>query len=445
MEEESGTEGGEEGSHHAGLEWEGILRSYQEGGHPIIPIDCQLVEQDWGKPLLTQLPWEDVLFENLLPCLQPKDWLALSQTCKSCNKMVAEFTKQNKRLIFPPESGCARVFKLLTRDSVNLRVVGFPFCTWLTDELLQPVVEQNLLLERLDISGCTSLTDTLLLRVSVCLTRLTHLTLSHCSWVSGASIEFLAFHHSKRESTRKAIGSKGAEETQYSKMSLCDSLQIIGHSGLRTKTKERKRSRYAGKDKLFHDLHQAAYITKIRRKQCSQWRLGKRHPGLQALFLSDCSPSISDQDVCRLASSFPCLVELGIGQNLLLTDSSLSSVARNLTELTSIDVNGCTKMTDKGIFTVAKLCKRLKTANITNCSFTKKMTSYLKVKRGLRLRSIIFNPANRSRQSSGTSGMTPAVALSPAVQMSPAFLLSHNQHKLISPQVLRELEEEEKR
>ena len=72
MEEESGTEGGEEGSHHAGLEWEGILRSYQEGGHPIIPIDCQLVEQDWGKPLLTQLPWEDVLFENLLPCLQVK-------------------------------------------------------------------------------------------------------------------------------------------------------------------------------------------------------------------------------------------------------------------------------------------------------------------------------------------------------------------------------------
>ena len=115
---------------------------------------------------------------------------------------------------------------------------------------------------------------------------------------------------------------------------------------------------------------------------CSLWRLGKRHPGLQALFLSDCSPSISDQDVCRwankywrwsnhiqllsstsltivlfkhignamlewnirqwgssppssspkihrLASSFPCLVELGIGQNMLLTDSSLSSVARS--------------------------------------------------------------------------------------------------------------------
>merc|ERR1711936_719052 len=170
----------------------------------------------------------------------------------------------------------------------------------------------------------------------------------------------------------------------------------------------------------------------------SLWRLGKRHPGLQALFLSDCSPSISDQDVCRLASSFPCLVELGIGQNMLLTDSSLSSVARNLTQLASIDVNGCSKMTDKGIFTVAKLCKRLETANITNCSFTKKMTNYLKVKRGLRLRSILFNPALRRSQNSGTSGMTPAEAVSPAVQISPAFQLSHNQHKLISPQVLNQ-------
>ena len=76
---------------------------------------------------------------------------------------------------------------------------------------------------------------------------------------------------SKRESTRKAIGSKGAEETQYSKvklnfgqmfsfiklitqMSLCDSLQIIGHSGLRTKTKERKRSRYKNLKLKFLNL-----------------------------------------------------------------------------------------------------------------------------------------------------------------------------------------------
>ena len=76
---------------------------------------------------------------------------------------------------------------------------------------------------------------------------------------------------SKRESTRKAIGD---DETQYqevhtssfslpdvlfllcfpmlkrtAQMNPCDSLQLIGHSGLRTKTKERKKSRYVYKVK----------------------------------------------------------------------------------------------------------------------------------------------------------------------------------------------------
>ena len=32
---------------------------------------------------------------------------------------VTEFIKQNKRLVFPPDSGCARVFKLLTRFSTQ--------------------------------------------------------------------------------------------------------------------------------------------------------------------------------------------------------------------------------------------------------------------------------------------------------------------------------------
>ena len=70
MEGKGSTEGDgiEEEGHHAGLDWEGLLRSYQEGLP--IPADPQLLEKVWGKPLLTQLPWEDVLFDALLPCLQ---------------------------------------------------------------------------------------------------------------------------------------------------------------------------------------------------------------------------------------------------------------------------------------------------------------------------------------------------------------------------------------
>jgi len=140
------------------------------------------------------------------------------------------------------------MFKMLTRDTKNLRLVSFVNATWLTDDLLKPVVEVNLLLERVDLSGCTSLSDASLQRVSVCLTRLTHLCLSQCSWVSGSSIEYLAFHHSKREATRSAIGEeekslKEGRRRSYTEMSLMDSLQIINHSGLRTKLIEKKKSR----------------------------------------------------------------------------------------------------------------------------------------------------------------------------------------------------------
>ena len=139
--------------------------------------------------------------------------------------------------------------------------------------------------------------------------------------------------------------------------------------------------RYAGKDKLFYDLNSASYITKIRRKQCrwdpsscfqlwtvvcppasGDWASAilacklsssptavpqsriKMSAGRRIIWsLSDCNPgSLScclgltaallllclEPILLRLASSFPCLVELGIGQNTLLTDSSLSSVAR---------------------------------------------------------------------------------------------------------------------
>lgn len=167
----------------------------------------------------------------------------------------------------------------------------------------------------------------------------------------------------------------------------------------------------------------AAYISKIRRKQCSMWRLGNRHPGLQLLNLSH-GILITDNDVCKLAVAFPNLVELSIGPNPSLTDTCLSSIARTLTQLQSINISGCTKMTDRGIFTIFKLCKNLKTASIANCNFTTKMIEYLK-KKGLR---IVRPPLVYSeRPDAALAGMTPA------------FQMSHA--NLISSQVLNQLEQ----
>ena len=72
MEEVGGTGQGEKDKkgQHAGLEWEGIIQRYKEGLSSTPGGSHHLTEHDWGKPLLTQLPWEDVLFASILPHLE---------------------------------------------------------------------------------------------------------------------------------------------------------------------------------------------------------------------------------------------------------------------------------------------------------------------------------------------------------------------------------------
>ena len=72
MEEVDGTGQGEKDKkgQHAGLEWEGIIQRYKEGLCSTPGGSHHLTEHDWGKPLLTQLPWEDVLFASILPHLE---------------------------------------------------------------------------------------------------------------------------------------------------------------------------------------------------------------------------------------------------------------------------------------------------------------------------------------------------------------------------------------
>ena len=195
-------------------------------------------------------------------------------------------------------------------------------------------------------------------------------------------------------------------------MSLCDSLQVIGHSGLRTKIKERKKSRCKNASlwnwrSTFDCLGTPARINSFMTwtqpptlPKFVENNAGETHQfprfqiSLSILFcpasgdwVNDTlackffsSPTAVPQSrikmsagrgivilivvvailvmdrpwllvvvqlhskvlvivwlqcefsfeaiLCRLASSFPCLVELGIGQNTLLTDSSLASVAR---------------------------------------------------------------------------------------------------------------------
>lgn len=368
---------------------------------------------------LIDIPWNYVLFPSLLSALSPTDWLAIAQTSKAYHQLIVEFFRENRRIAFHPGIGSPENFKILTRYSVLLRVAIFTDCTWLTDELIRPVVQNNTNLKRLDVSGCSALTDAFLQGVAVYLPRLSYLLVAGCTLVTGASVEYLAFQHSKRETTMALVKE---DAISFSQLAPADSLQFLGHSGLRTKTQERRKSRYAGKEKLYTKLQSAIYIAKLKRRQRSMSVTAAQHPGLLHLDLTRVA-SFTDADVTRLAFSFKQLEILGLGGNCQLTDVSMAQIAKNLGQLVSLDISGCFRITERGIFTVAKMCKSLKAVNITNCNFSRKISAYLKSK-GIRLISpvLVFS----------SPGMEP---------MTPDFRLT--QIDLISPQMLQQLEQQD--
>lgn len=328
-------------------------------------------------PGLVDLAWEDVLFPSLLPLLSPTDWISLGQTCKDYHELITAFLRQNQSLVLRPWDDSAHIFKLLTRHSINLREGTFSSCDWLTDDLFQPVIQANQLIERLDISNCRNLSEGSLQMVAVSLQRLTHLLLTGCTWVTGPSIEYLAFHHSKRIYVRNLPTN---EEQIFSDMTPDDSLQVMGQAGLRTMAGERRRSRYEGKDKLYENLQSSSYISKIRRRASKELPVPPwRQQQLRYLDLNK-SGNLNDKVVSSLASAFTDLEFLGMSDNTLLTDTSMITLAKNLKKLKNLDISGCYRITDRGLFTVSKHCKLLTTINVTNCNISGKLQDHLKDK-----------------------------------------------------------------
>jgi len=199
----------------------------------------------------------------------------------------------------------------------------------------------------------------------------------------------------------------------------------MGHSGLRTvmKSQNKRKARYAGKDKLYKDLQSTNKMARLKRKQESKDGMVKcgKHPELMYLNLTRCG-TLNDTDVSRMSLVFKKLVWLGLGQNTLLTDAAMGALAKNLFHLEYLNISGCTRLTDKGLLMVVKHCKKLRTINIAYCNFSQRFVDYLKG-RGIRF---IITP----------NFLVPQTTSVPRPRLSKDYL--------ISPQVLSQLEKPDK-
>lgn len=96
-------------------------------------------------------------------------------------------------------AGCLRFepFRILGTICRNIEVLNFARCSWLTDDLLIPLLEKNSKsLVEINISNCDGLTVKSMQPIIIGSKNLKKLNLSKCFWLTVGCLEAFVFHHS---------------------------------------------------------------------------------------------------------------------------------------------------------------------------------------------------------------------------------------------------------
>ncbi|KAG0213896.1 hypothetical protein BGX28_003320 [Mortierella sp. GBA30] len=81
------------------------------------------------------------------------------------------------------------------------------------------------------------------------------------------------------------------------------------------------------------------------------------HPGLENLDLSDCT-DVREPTLKSLATFFPNLVSINLSRTSGVTDTAVALIVDKCQYLETINLSYCRQLTDLGLFSVAKFCRR---------------------------------------------------------------------------------------
>jgi len=263
---------------------------------------------------LAVLPLHDVTIPRILPLLHPRDWCCLRACDRAHRELVAAFLASHHHLILPYCKALTEAsFLLLTSSSTCLRSLHLPGSKLLTCSLLRPLVARSPHLRSLDLSECHHLTSSILQTVSVVCSRLSRLILRDCHWV-----------------TR-------------------DSLQ-------------------------YHCTQQGRAPGQPRPPLPSLLRVGGPPPppptlptySLMEVDLTGCW-ELDDSTITLLLLSFPRLTCLRLGNIYSLTDLTMRAAATHATNLHTLDIRGCWRITDSGVGLVGEYCSSLASLAVIDC------------------------------------------------------------------------------
>lgn len=143
------------------------------------------------------IPWEDVIFKYIMPCLPLQTKFQLRRVSKQCLEMITLYFSVSRAVntCRIANKMTAGALSIMTKDNVGLHdLVLRNSKDWLTDSVLIPVLKRNQKLQRLDISNCSFVTNSSLQVLGVNCQNVRTVCLTDCHWVSVEGLTVLAFH-----------------------------------------------------------------------------------------------------------------------------------------------------------------------------------------------------------------------------------------------------------
>ncbi|KAH8377526.1 hypothetical protein KR093_005803 [Drosophila rubida] len=149
---------------------------------------------------LFDISWEDVLIPHMCSLLTLKDLFNLRSCSRNALRFAEAALERRQELQFSGNntSNIEHAFKVLARCCRRLEQLHLARCTWLTDELLLPLLNNNKQrLSAVNLNECVNITALSLQPIIVQCKELRVLKLSKCQWLTTGAVDALTLHQSK--------------------------------------------------------------------------------------------------------------------------------------------------------------------------------------------------------------------------------------------------------
>lgn len=270
--------------------------------------------------MLEELPAEDILFPFIFSRLAACDLFNVRGCNSDLHSLVSTYFSVSRSLDLAYNKRLTKeAFEIITTSRHHqLRELKLSGLKFLTDDLVRPVLQNNIHLVTVDLSDCHHLTAGILQTLSVSSYQLERLVLRDCHWVTREALDYHSHQQGLAHDNKEVLS------------------QLARHCVRLDPTTRPKPSKPRPR----------ANLCEVELTGC--WEL-------------------NDQVLTNFLANFPQLKVVRLGKIYSVTDLFMSGLAKHCRNLELLDITGCWRVSDQGVSLVGEYCKHLAELRVTDC------------------------------------------------------------------------------